>query len=71
MSKEQARAALDGDLGQYLSDSLEASCGLICLGYGESGMRQLSTGSKKGYHSGGLVRTKDPGPGKQISSGYL
>ena len=47
MSKEQARAALDGDLGQYLSDSLEASCGLICLGYGESGMRQLSTGSKK------------------------
>ena len=47
MSKEQARTALDGDLGQYLSDSLEASCGLICLGYGESGMRQLSTGSKK------------------------
>lgn len=47
MSKEQARAALDGELGQYLSDSLEAACGLICLGYGESGMRQLSTGSKK------------------------
>lgn len=42
LSKEHARAALDGELGQYLSDSLEQTCGLICLGYGESGMRNLS-----------------------------
>lgn len=46
-SKEQARAALDGELGEFLSDSLEQTCGLICLGYGESGMRNLSNNSKE------------------------
>lgn len=45
-SKEHARAALDGELGQFLSDSLEQTAGLICLGYGESGMRNLSNNSK-------------------------
>lgn len=45
LSKDHARAALDGELGQFLSDSLEKSCGLICLGYGESGMRNLSNNS--------------------------
>lgn len=47
VSKEHARRALDGDLGKYLSDSLEKSRGLICLGYGESGMRQLSNNRKE------------------------
>ena len=46
LSKEQARRALDGDLGKYLSDSLEKSHGLICLGIGESGMRNLSNNKK-------------------------
>lgn len=45
-SKEHARAALDGELGEYLSNSLEQACGLICLGYGESGMRNLSNNAK-------------------------
>lgn len=46
-SKEQAREALDGKLGEYLSNSLEESCGMICLGFGESGMRNLSNNSKE------------------------
>lgn len=41
-SPEMARAALDGELGAFLSKSLEETCGLICLGQGESGMRNLS-----------------------------
>lgn len=41
-TKEQIRNALDGELGEYLSNSLEESVGLICLGFGESGMRGLS-----------------------------
>lgn len=41
-SPEMARAALDGELGAFLSKSLEDTCGLICLGQGESGMRNLS-----------------------------
>ena len=46
-SKEQARDALDGKLGEYLSKSLEETCGMICLGFGESGMRNLSNNSKE------------------------
>lgn len=46
-SKDQARAALDGELGEYLSNSLEKTCGLICLGFGESGMRNLSNNTKE------------------------
>ena len=46
-SVEQARAALDGELGQFLSDSLEETAGLICLGFGESGMRALSNNKKE------------------------
>lgn len=46
-SKEQAREALDGKLGEYLSKSLEESNGMICLGFGESGMRNLSNNSKE------------------------
>lgn len=47
LSKEHARRALDGDLGKYLSESLEKSRGLICLGYGESGMRNLSNNKRE------------------------
>lgn len=46
-SKEHARKALDGELGDFLSKSLEETCGLICLGYGESGMRNLSNNTKE------------------------
>lgn len=46
-SKEHARAALDGELGEFLSNSLEESSGLIVLGFGESGMRNLSNNSKE------------------------
>lgn len=46
-SKEHARRALDGELGEFLSQSLEETCGLICLGYGESGMRNLSNNAKE------------------------
>ena len=45
-SPAMARAALDGELGKFLSDSLEEKCGLICLGQGESGMRNLSNSVK-------------------------
>lgn len=41
-SKEHVRSALDGELGQFLSNSLEESSGLICLGFGDSGMRGFS-----------------------------
>ena len=63
LSKEHARAALDGELGQFLSDSLEQTCGLIVLGYGESGMRNLSNKSVA-VHSpadmnGMKIRTKE------------
>lgn len=47
ISKEHARKALDGALGKYLSDSLEKSRGLICLGYGESGMRNISNNKRE------------------------
>lgn len=46
LSKEQARNALDGELGEFLSKSLEETCGLICLGVGESGMRNISNDTK-------------------------
>ena len=46
MTKEQARNAFDGELGQYLSDSLEETAGLICLAIGESGMRNLSNSTR-------------------------
>lgn len=46
LSKEQARAALDGELGDFLSKSLEKKRGLICLGFGESGLRNLSNNVK-------------------------
>lgn len=46
-SKEQVRNALDGELGNYLSESLEKTAGLICLGFGESGMRGLSNNKKE------------------------
>ncbi|NLW06621.1 MAG: TRAP transporter substrate-binding protein [Clostridia bacterium] len=41
-SVEGCRNALDGKLGQMLSDSLAEKAGMIVLGYGESGFRQLS-----------------------------
>lgn len=47
ISKEHARKALDGELGKFLSDSLEKSRGLICLGYGESGMRNISNNKRE------------------------
>ena len=46
-SAQHARAALDGDLGQFLSDSLEQSVGLVALGFGESGMRHISNDTKE------------------------
>lgn len=45
-SKEQVRNALDSELGEFLSKSLEERAGLICLGFGESGMRGLSNNTK-------------------------
>lgn len=47
LSKEHARRALDGELGDFLSKSLEKKCGIICLGIGESGMRNISNNSKE------------------------
>ncbi len=48
-SQNQVRAALDGELGAFLSDSLESTSGLICLGYPESGMRNLSNNTGSVY----------------------
>ena len=47
LSPTQARNALDGELGEYLADSLEQTAGLICLAVGESGMRNLSNNTKE------------------------
>ena len=60
-TKEQAREALDGDLGQYLSDSLEKSNGLICLGFGESGMRNIPN-----KYSGPLTLADLSGYGRSV-----
>lgn len=46
-SAQQAREALDGELGEFLSSSLEKSAGLMCLGFGESGMRALSNNKRE------------------------
>jgi TRAP-type C4-dicarboxylate transport system substrate-binding protein len=40
--RDQARAAIDGELGRYLSHSIEARVNYRILGYFENGFRQIS-----------------------------
>ena len=41
-SKEQARAAMDGELGQRLAQAIEAKMPYLVLGWFENGMRHIS-----------------------------
>lgn len=41
-SNEQARSAIDGALGQYLTGQIEAECNYRILGYFENGFRHIS-----------------------------
>src|SRR3974377_598255 len=40
--RDQARAAIDGELGRYLSRSIEARINYRILGYFENGFRHIS-----------------------------
>lgn len=50
MTKEEGRELLDGSVGDYLAEEIEAATGVKCLGWAENGVRNFTSAKKQIVH---------------------